>query len=192
MDPDLKQFLWGLVENVGDVSILTEHQRHGTTFHGHPNYRGDGPWNDWAIVDWGAGYGRLPSHISCFVVVGSEVPGKSVEYGGIKVKPGTYAVVETAAFEDADQDARTSDLFRALRKDIEGLHDKKKTYEQRQYYLADTEAIVEPCCVIPDIGGPINRYFLVHSRTKWAASFTKWIEEPHALDHIDSGSDDDD
>ena len=77
-------------------------------------------------------------------------------------------------------------------KDIEGLHDKKKTYDQRQYYLADTEAIVEPCCVIPDIGGPINRYFLVHSRTKWAASFTKWIEEPHALDHIDSGSDDDD
>lgn len=190
LDMDLKRFLWGLCENVGDVSILTEHQRLGNTFHGHPNYRGNGPWNDWAIVDWGAGYGKLPSHISCFVVVGSSA--NNIEYGGIKVKPGTYAVVESCVFEDEDPDARASDIFRALLKDMQGIDLKRRTYDSRQYYLADTEAIVEPCCVIPDIGGPLNRYFLVHARTQWAAFFTKWIEEPHALDHIDAGGDEDD
>ena len=50
---------------------------------------------------------------------------------------------------------------------------------------------MDPCCVIPDIGGPANRYFVVQPRNSWAGLFVKWVEEPHkdnvmdVLDDID-------
>ena len=31
------------------------------------------------------------------------------------------------------------------------------------FYLAETDAIVAPCCVVPDIGGPPNRHLLLCS-----------------------------
>ena len=57
--------------------------------------------------------------------------------------------------------------------------------DERTFYLADKEAFVGPCCVIPDIGGPSNRYFVVKPRNEWAAEFIHWIEDPHNLDEMD-------
>ena len=59
-----------------------------------------------------------------------------------------------------------------------------KSVKRRKFYLADTDAFVEPCCVIPDIGGPPNRYFMVHSRTKWPKMFSQWVDRPHSEDPI--------
>lgn len=51
--------------------------------------------------------------------------------------------------------------------------------EERQFYLADVEAIVSPVCVVPDISC-VNkqRYFEVLPRKKWAVCFEKWLEAP--------------
>ena len=38
--------------------------------------------------------------------------------------------------------------------------------------------------MIPDIGGPTNRYFYVKSRTEWAKEFVVWINRPHKEDHM--------
>ncbi len=55
----------------------------------------------------------------------------------------------------------------------------------RRFYLADVEAIMDPCAVVPDIGGPKNRYFVVKPRNTWAKDFIQWINDPHTNDEMD-------
>ena len=61
----------------------------------------------------------------------------------------------------------------------------------RQFYLADTAAFVKPCAVVPDIGGPSNRYFLVKSRTEWHKEFIGWVEDTYEMDDMDDDEDED-
>ena len=56
----------------------------------------------------------------------------------------------------------------------------------RKFYLADVEAFADPCCIIPDIGGKPNRYFVVKPRNQWSSLFVKWIEDEHYLDAMDA------
>ena len=152
-------------------------------FVGIPISGGKGPWRDWVWVDWGPGYGKLPSHIWCFVVIEGCPTGRNrPEYGGIALKNGTYAVVETTQLESSDEEVGKSDLMMPVYKDI-GM----KTGEvvEREFYLADVEAFADPCCMVPDIGGPENRYFVVKPRNLWSTLFTKWVEDEHYLDEMD-------
>jgi len=57
-------------DNVFTVTfdVFTEHKRNGTTFRAHPNFKGDGPWNDWVYVHW-EGHGKLPAQIQIFFKV---------------------------------------------------------------------------------------------------------------------------
>ena len=53
----LVDFLVGLQDEVSEhivgdfLEICTLHQRGDQVFRAHPNYRGKGPWRDWAWVD---------------------------------------------------------------------------------------------------------------------------------------------
>ena len=83
-----------------EIPIFTEHKRGETIFRGHPNYHGEGPWRDWVLIDWGRGWGTLPSHIWCFVDLSSFKSGsKSVEYGGVRLENNVYAVVEVGQYD---------------------------------------------------------------------------------------------
>ena len=157
--------------------IYTCHKRGGKIFHGHPNYRGGGPWKDWAIFDWGKGHGELPGHIACFVDL-CTLDNAHIQHGGIDLEPGVYAVVESMEFEPAEDQPR-SELFRSLRKEVVWQDEAANKISKRTYYLANTEAIVDSCCVIPDIGGPCNRYFQVEPRTEWASMFEEWLVQKH-------------
>ena len=170
------------------LDIFTEHSRDGVMFRGHPNHRGTGPWKDWVLVDW-VGYGPLPSRIWCFVKL-SNLP-KNLEYGGIKLQDGVYAVVEVANYEHEaeapDQQGYLSDLFIPLRLELESEDlDGELT---RRFYLANTDAFKEPVAVVPDIGGPPNRYFLVKSRSKWCKEFCAWLQAPHTDDVVEVSDD---
>ena len=55
----------------------------------------------------------------------------------------------------------------------------------RTFFLADVEAFTEPLVVVPDIGGPSNRYFLLHDRPTWVKRFTQWLETPHELTDLE-------
>jgi hypothetical protein len=185
----LLEFLLGLQDlfqtNGGPepLAIFTKHRRSQQIFRGHPNFRGKGPWRDWVWVDWGAGWGRLPSHIWCFLVI-KKVPGKkSLQYGGITLKEGTYAVVETSELEENEQELGKSDLMVPIRKDIDLNED--GSVAGRRFYLADTEAFADPCCTVPDIGGPPNRYFVVKPRNQWPKEFVRWVRDEHHLDSMD-------
>jgi hypothetical protein len=190
LDTDLIEFLLGLQDIfqtnglTEPLAIFTKHRRNNQIFRGHPNFRGKGPWRDWVWVDWGTGWGRLPSHIWCFVVI-KNIPGgkKSLHYGGITLKKGTYAVVETSELEENEQELGRSDLMVPIRKDIDLNED--GSVAVRRFYLADTEAFSDPCCTIPDIGGPPNRYFVVKPRNQWATEFVRWVRDEHHLDSMD-------
>ena len=197
MNLDLLEFLLGLQDKMMDhlhsqsLLILTRHKRGGVIFHGHPNYRGQGSWKDWVIVEW-EGHGRLPCQISCFVVLDT-VPASrdGIHYGGVRLKNAVYAVVESANLVDEDEALARSDLMVPIEKEIMGL-DANGDVAGRRYYLAETEAFVEPCAVIPDIGGPPNRFYLVKPRSRWNKEFISWLERPHVEDEMsnDEGEDD--
>lgn len=188
---DLLHFLLGLQDLIqtwdgnNSLQIFTCHRRDGQIFRGHPNYRGKGSWRDWVWVDWGPGYGRLPCHIWCFIVLDGCPSGRNrAEYGGIPLSDGTYAVVESTSLEDRNEEVGKSDLMLPVLKDVT-LDEKKKEVVGRHFYLADTEAFADPCCTIPDIGGPPNRYFVVKPRSQWPKLFVAWIQDEHNLDVMD-------
>ena len=195
MNLDLMHFLRGLQDLVlphlptETLPIFTAHERQGQTFRSHPNYRGKGPWKDWVWVDWGSEWGHMACHIWAFVVLENMPTGKNrLEYGGIKLFDGTFAVVECSRQEELDEYGYDecgvrSELMAAIRKEVTLEDD--GTQIKRTFYLADTDAFADPCCVIPDIGGPANRYFVVQPRNSWAGLFMKWVEEPHKDDVMD-------
>jgi hypothetical protein len=108
----------------------------------------------------------------------------SMEYGGVRLEDATYAVVETAYLEEDNSDELgRSDLMMPVLKEVDFDHE--GFVSRRHFYLADTDAFVDPCCCIPDIGGPKNRYFVVKPRNQWSQLFTAWVEDPHRLDEMD-------
>ena len=162
------------------LPIMTQHQRGATRFHGHPNFRSSGPWKDWVLVDWGADEGVLPCHIWCFVgLSGMPIGRDRLQFGGIWLENGVYAVVEVAYYNLDEEEATRSDLFTPLLLDLEM---DAEDVVGRNFYLANTEAFVGPCCVVPNIGGKKNAYFQVKPRALWAEEFILWLESPHKDD----------
>ena len=88
-----------------------------------------------------------------------------MEFGGINLQGGTYAGVEYTEY-DEDEDAQASDIFIPITALIDGEDADGRVV--RQFYLADVNAIVGPCVVVPDIGGPKNAYFQVKNMSSWA------------------------
>jgi hypothetical protein len=167
------------------MTICTCHRRDDQIFRAHPNYRGKGAWRDWVWVDW-AGEGKLPAHIWCFIVVEGLPPGRNgIHHGNVRnLQNGVYALVENAVPEMQEQVRVRSDLMMPVLKEV-GAINGEGAVTSRVLYLVDTEAFAGPCCVVPDIGGPPNRYFVVKPRNEWAIEFVHWVEQPHNQDEMD-------
>ncbi len=105
-----------------------------------------------------------------------------IEFGGIYLAEGTYAVVESATY-DTDFDAKASDLFTPITVEVDGW-DKDGTVIRR-FFLADVNSIAGPCIVIPDIGGPRDQYFQVKNRSLWATEFQNWLRIKHEEDEME-------
>jgi hypothetical protein len=192
-DDDVVQFVYGLQDLVSnwipEVTVLTEHKRSGHIFRANPNFRSEGTaWRDWVKIDWGEEYGHLPAEIWGFVVLDS-LPdvGNSEEelnYGGIQLRNGTYAIVESSFVSKNQSERSMSDIFIPFHKEV-GSISKNGVVTSRKFYLADVEAFVSPICVVPDIGAkPGNKYLQVKPRSEWVEEFIAWIEDPHEDDDI--------
>ena len=169
-----------------DLPILTEHKRGDIMFRGHPNFHGEGSWRDWVLIDWGRGWGTLPSHIWCFMDLSHFDSGtKSVKYGGVRLENNVYAVVEVAQYDQSGAEALQSDLLVPLHKEVQGIDEIAREVNGRKLYLAPTGAFVGPCVVIPDIGGSPNAYFEVKPRRKWANEFVDWLKSSHLDDTME-------
>ena len=168
------------------LRVFTEHRRGNLLFRGHPNHRGRGPWRDWALFDWGAYYGVLPGQIWCFVVLEGLPSGRSsIEFGGVQIENGVYAVTEMATYDDPNvmEENLQSDLFVPLKKDVKGV-DLDGNITGRKFYLADVSSIVGPCAVVPDIGGASNGFLQVKPRNMWVKEFIDWLRSSHQDDQM--------
>ena len=161
------------------IDIGTEHIRGvGNIFRAHPNYRGKGAWNDWALFDWADDGGELPGEIWCFIDLRELMEPIMVEGldGEYEVGAGVYAVIESSSYQPRELQVFSSGLFTSIVKEV-AISRNGKTLK-RQFYLADVESIVSPLIVVPDIGNSHgdNYYFEVTPRTKWAEDFAAWLE----------------
>ena len=180
----LLEFLWDLQQLLhpelgGEcLRIHTRIVRGKTSFRGHPNCRGKGPWRDWAWVDFG-GDGVIPCQIYCFAVIPQLQVATRRNLGGIRIQEGIFAVVESGRL--VSEDGWDLDILTPYEKEVgldtdgEVLLDNHRNVRERVFYLADTNAITAPCCVVPDIGGPKNRYLVVTSREEWPDHFVDWL-----------------
>ena len=209
-DADLLEFLddlQGKVQKwIPKLQIRGEHTRNGQMFRAHPEYRGV-HWRDWVLVDWGGDDSHFPAEIWCFVVLdGLPVPKKKnkknnkvLHHGGIELQDGVYAVVENAYFtetqsinlaNDDDQPAAPQHqemkarLFVPIEKELSSAGQNGRG-RKRRFFLADTEAFLDPMMVIPDIGGRKGlRYFQIKPRSQWVLQFEEWLEEPFPADYL--------
>jgi hypothetical protein len=70
-----------------------------------------------------------------------------------------------------------------LRKEIDLNED--GSVAGKRFYLADIEAFADPCCTVPDIGGPPNWYFVVKPKNQWPKEFIRQVCYYHHLDSLD-------
>jgi hypothetical protein len=186
-DEDVRDFLFELQELVSSYTnslrIMTEHHRNGQIFRAHPEYRQEGKWRDWVMVDWGED-GKLPAEIWCFVVLEGIDEDAGLNFGGIDIKNGTYAVIESAFLAGSEKERSMSDIFTLYEKEVASL-DKDGVVVGRSLYLADVDAFVSPLCMIPDVGAnPRCRYLQVKPRSAWVEDFIDWLEDPHENDDM--------
>ena len=201
-DEDVLEFLYGCQERVAGwmnagvlhpisdefrLNIRGRQIRNGVRFHGSPYFR-DRHWRDWCMIDWGNGPGNEePAQIWCFVVL-EDLPARGnrdFSYGTCLLTDGVFAVVECASTRTPANNEPTSRLFVPLVKEMRAVG--TGGVKKRQFYLVDTNAIVDTCYVIPDISdeGTTNHYFQVKSRDQWVIEFEDWLAVPNPEEYND-------
>ena len=151
------------------LRIYTRIKRAHQSFRAHPNYRGLGPWRDWAWVNFGR-EGSVLCHMWCFVVI-PDMEGHRLHYGGVRLEKGIFAVVECTT--EVKQKVERDIIFRFKKEVVE--NEEGEEVHGKVFYLADTDAIADPACVVPDIGGPVTEYLYIEPREKWAGFFANWL-----------------
>jgi len=192
-DKDILAFLYRFQEKLKvwmesdtyRLKICTEQTRNGQIFRGHPVYRGDNHWRDWVMIDWG-GDNPEPAQIWCFIDLnGIGEPNEKAPwvYGNCDLTDGVFAVVECAKPCEPGNTEPKSRLFEPMVKEM------RRTgaggMRSRRFYLVDTEAITDPCFVIPDVGAVDGtRYFRVKSREEWVLCLEDWIGEAYPPEYL--------
>ena len=139
------------------------------------------------VIDWGAMHGHLLGHISCFVVLEDILDNAGIIYDEVLLKNGVYVVVENAFYVDDEEANDMLELLKPIQKEVRTDEDGEFLFYQdgsgiaHKYFLTDVEAIVEPCCVVPNIGGKENEYFMVKQRPEWVDLFVDWLDAPHEV-----------
>ena len=186
----IPEFLGGLktaIPDVGELHLYTTYKRKGNIFRASPHYRGK-VWRDWVIVDWGVGWGKLPNKLWGFLDLRSLPLRNRYQYGGLNgIPPGIYGIVESVTACNSELD---TDLLSFVETEVESMTD--GFVDGLKFYLADVDAFVEPAIIIPDIGGPNNRYMHVKGRHLWSNIFEKWLDDPHVEDIVSESEDESD
>jgi putative lipase involved disintegration of autophagic bodies len=99
-------------------------------------------------------------------------------HGNCQLQEGVYAVVECATYRKRRNNELTSHFFEPLVKEMRSTA--AGSQRRRKFYLVDTEAIADPCFVIPDVGSEdAKTYFRVNCRDDWVHVFEDWLNEAY-------------
>lgn len=178
-DTQLVEYIGNIFDQIADMNHLigfSVHKRNNQTFRAHPNFRGEGVWQDWVMIDWGRPFGIQPAHIWTFLDFNDLPTGTNIDLGeGMRLnKAGVYAVVESALpVEDSDEVER-SQFFLPYKKVTQSLDPLR-----RQFYLVDVDSFAAPACVVPDMGGDPDAFLRMQPMTRWLELYSNWLRSPH-------------
>lgn len=128
-------------------------------------HEGDYPGQIWGFVD--------------LTFMGQE----QVQFNGIPVGSGVWAILESADYIDEDQPM--SDIFTPLMLETNEISDDGDVV-RRKFYLVDCEAFKDPIVVIPDIGSiPKCKYLMMAPRSRWSEDFIQWVKMSHNNDKME-------
>ena len=192
VEVDLINFLVDLQDRVNldipRIALKSLHKCNGELFRGHMRFRGS-LWRDWVVVDWGAGYGKIPNKIGGFVDLSKLRKNSRIKFGGItQLQPTVYAVVESA-FTLGDGD--DTELLREVETEVEEFS-AEGYMSKLKFFLAPVDAFVEPAVVVPNFGGKNNSYLWLTGRHNWWDLFASWLHKPHQDLTEESGPSEDD
>ena len=109
-------------------------------------------------------------------------PDSGIVHGQCELQPEVYAIVESSEYLERKGHNEHSELLEPITKVVGGITNNHVT--SMTFLLVSVEAFVKPIAVVPDIGGPPNRYFVVKDRSDWAECFTNWLEEDQEFDDL--------
>lgn len=181
-EKDLIDFVIGLEElippHLSPLYVRTEYVRGEQIFRANSFYYEE-VWRDWAMVDWGAGWGVLPAKFYGFVDLSSLPANNSLEYGGLDgIEPSIYGIAESAAFDEEYFEGPVQpEMIHALRTEVAQM--RNGHVAKLKLYLVDVETIVSTAIVVPNIGGDTNGYFWISPITEWSSLFEKWLKAPY-------------
>ena len=142
MEDDLANFLFGLQNLIKDkiptLKMYSVHTRGDQIFRGHGYFCGK-PWQDWALIDWGLD-GKLPAKIWGFLDLSALSVYNCPSYGGILLKPGTYAVIESAVWVEDKELTSLLEVFIPIMLDVALITNNQVT--KQNFFQADVEAMV--------------------------------------------------
>jgi len=116
---------------------------------------------------------------------------QQLNFGGVaNLSSSIYAIVESTELSPSLHRDINCDIFVRLHTEVGA--ETGGCVCKLKFYLADVEAFVDPCIIIPNLGGETNSYFWVQNRRKGGKSFANWLRAPHHMDHMDGLNDNDD
>jgi hypothetical protein len=179
--PHIVNFLSDLAEEFVPIGfqqliVHSELQVPLTKYRAAPFYKGRS-WYDWAMCRIGEeieGFVQpvVPVQIRGFVDLRQLPADNPTNY-----VPGIYMVTEPTRLTPEANEINMSDLFVPYMKD-EG------TIGPNRIELLSIDRIVQPACVVPDVGHTNKRAFLrVRPVSEWASWFERWVNSPIATPH---------
>jgi hypothetical protein len=185
LDVQFHEFLLMIQRDVEHIipkmEICAEHRRGEQIFRAHPNYRGKGPWRDWAMIKWEVG--EYPAQIWGFLDFTELPDGEEIElHDGTIVDKGVWAVIESCnPIEDNEDGAvRRSEIFDPIIVEASSLDARGQVLE-RKLYVVDVETFKAPLVVVPKLG-TLHQYLMMRPKSQWADDFKRWIEASHRVD----------
>jgi len=166
---------------MGNVTLYSCYDQAGHLFCGDVSYR-KSVWRDWVIVNWQRD-GQLSNQIYGFVDLRTPpadlARSNRINYDGLNnIKPRICVIVEATTM--LSEGIARSEMFDVLTTEVSQFED--GAVSKLKFYLADVEAFMEPCVVVPNVGGTNNSYFWVEPKARWSEMFVQWRHAPHSCD----------
>jgi len=162
-------------QHLKTLTIYSTLKQNSIIYRGTHNHGGKA-WRDWVMVNWGD-EGVQPNKIWGFVDLRKIPENSAISHGGLApIAPAIYAIVETSELEK-EEVQKNSEIFECTLLRIGNFrHQMVSTLE---FSLVDVDAFDGPAVVVPDVGGPPNKYLLLRSREQWRNDFEAWLDDEH-------------
>jgi hypothetical protein len=151
---------------VSPINLFTQHNREELIFRANPEYDNNGPWYDWAYVDWGDGI-PVPAKMLIFMDLSDNLLEPFQVGTSCVTEAGYYAIAYSC--NTANDDIKTMDTLLVEKNQL--IMEDHGTKEKPQLCMFNVESILSTCVAVPyDPQGTIisaKSWCFLRSRHDW-------------------------